>query len=274
MVIFLCHELEPSLVTFAKSIDFCEVYILVDNLDTLPPDPMFIQIPDELCASHGYINSNTSDQTKTHIKKNPIAWDKVLYWLSLRSFDKCFILEHDVFVPDKQILKNLLKLDFDLCVRSNNKRIGRHQDWHWSSIDKAIKPPHYYSMVSAVGISELLLNKITNHVQIKKSLFHIEALFNTIANQNQLKVITPKVLSPVVAMGSWDLPVMKLYPVRLYHPVKQIQRHQYYREVIHSQNNDYCTPVEIQNFTLQPYTNCLIPQFIKHLPKISKNQNK
>ena len=49
-------------------------------------------------------------------------------------------------------------------------------------------------------------------------------------------------------MGSWDLPVMKLYPVRLYHPIKQIKRHQYYREVIHSQNNDYCIPVENTEF--------------------------
>lgn len=224
---------------------------------------MLIQIPDELCASHGYINSNTSDQTKTHIQKNPIAWDKVLYWLSLRSFDKCFILEHDVFVPDKQILQKLLKLDFDLCARSNNKRIGQHQDWHWSSIDKAIEPPHYYSMVSAVGISERLLNKITNHVQINKTLFHIEALFNTIANQNQLKVITPKVLSPVVAMGSWELPVMKLYPVRLYHPVKEVHLHHYYRIVIHNHSKEYCTQIQIDNVFPRPYTSCLIPQFIK-----------
>lgn len=194
-----------------------------------------VNYDDEHCKEHGYINSNIGDDV-THIKKNPIAYDKALLHFAKidTKYDFVFFIEDDVFFSDPLALNSLIDKygNYDLVVGNNNKKHDDVMDWHWKYIVDKIEPPYYYSMVCACGMSRKMLDTINDYVTKNKYLFYIEAMFNTLAMQNKLLVAEVFELKSIVWLGNWGLDEFVLLPMNLFHPVKEPDNHKLLRELV------------------------------------------
>lgn len=226
-IIFLSKFPHEDTIRFANEImvktDF-EVVIISDQPCFLKP---VLHLTDQLCLDNGYYNSHPPE---THIKKNPIAWDKAMLFLCeiFPCFEYVWIFEDDCFIPSINTILNLHEKysNFDF-VSANNKlnNSTKPQDWHWRSIYNKINPPYYYSMVCGCGMSNKLLEEIKKYVKANKTLFYIEVMFNTLAMQANLKVTDAKELKSIVWMGDWDIDEFLLLPNNIFHPLKDIGNH-------------------------------------------------
>ena len=85
-------------------------------------------------------------------------------------------------------------------------------------------------MVCCVRISSNLLSKIRNYANEHNTLFFLEALFPSICKTNNMKYDTPEELRTVVWRENYvDNDIDKH---NLYHPVKDIIKHEYYRDML------------------------------------------
>jgi hypothetical protein len=215
-----------------------------------------IHIDDQTCIDNGYINSNIGNDV-THIKKNPIAYDKaLLYFAKMETkYDFVWFLEDDVFMSDALVLETLTEKYsiYDLVVGNNNKKEDEIMDWHWKHIFGKTEAPYYHSMVCACGMSRKMLDTINNYVNEKNTLFYIEAMFNTLAMNNDLIVAEVFELKSIVWLGNWGLDEFVLLPTNLFHPVKEPDNHNLLRDVVRGMiNRGY-----------KPKNN--LPEFIKEL---------
>ena len=240
-VVFLTTIPQHGTIRFAQKIKMAlghDVYIVIDQ-NKYEPDIAdgitFIRIDEKYCESKGYVNSNISDSA-THIRKNPIAMDKFLLFFCENDlpYEFVWVFEDDVFIPSLEAFQRLDSVysKYDLVTPNNFLKSDNLMDWHWRHIVDKINPPYYYSMVSAMGLSKRLLNCIKIYVGHNRSLFYIEAMFNTLAMHNGLKVIDPLELKSIVWLGEWGLDEFILLPNSLFHPIKSIEEHQILRDAI------------------------------------------
>jgi hypothetical protein len=221
-----------------------DVFIISDEENTINNnDIKIIAIKDSECKKHGYINSNISNNS-THIKKNPIAWDKMLYYFCLinQDYDFVWVFEEDCFIPNIEVLNNLNKKynKFDLITPNNFLKSDNLFDWHWKSIIDKIAPPYYYSMVCGCGISKNLFKIIKKYVERNNELFYIEVMFNTLANHHNLKVKDAFELKSIVWMGKWEIDEWLLLPNNIFHPKKELSEFENYRkEIENAKKNNY-----------------------------------
>jgi hypothetical protein len=215
-----------------------------------------IEILDSTCIENGYVGCNINS-TATHIKRPVIAYDKCLYYFcELNPFyDFVWVFEDDCFIPSIDTIVNLNEkyCQNDLVVPNHFFKKNSTLDWHWKHIVDKINPPYFYSMVCAAGFSQAMLNTIKEYVAINKRLFHIEAMFNTLAQQNNLKVADPLELKSVVWMGEWGLDEFLLLPNNVFHPIKDIDNYNQLRLSI--------AKAKIGNYTPKNK----LPDFIKRL---------
>jgi hypothetical protein len=241
-VVFLANNPSQGTLDFAieltNTTDF-SVFIVIDNNEKYYgksfKDVNIIQIPDNICVSNGYYNSNISDDA-THIKKNPISLDKFLYSFCEinKMFDFVWVFEDDVFIPSVDVVVNLDEKysKFDLVTPNNFYKNDSVLDWHWKHVFNQHEPPYYYSMVCGMGLSRTMLNMIKRYVGWHKSLFYCEVMFNTLAHHNRLKVKDAYELKSIVWMGKWDLDEFILLPNSVFHPKKDIDNHANLRKQI------------------------------------------
>ena len=83
-------------------------------------------------------------------------------------------------------------------------------------------------MVCAIRVSPKMLMYINNYANDYKTLFFCEILFNTLAYQNNLQIITPKELSTIKYRRDWSK--NEIQKTHLYHPIKSIKTQYEYRE--------------------------------------------
>ena len=239
-VVFLCNKPHSETLHFAIEMsiksDF-DVFIVSDSMDNVQPSIRYrtIQIADEDCIRNGYTNSNISDNS-THINKNPIAYDKFLfYFCELNpTYDFVWVFEDDVFIPSPQTIVKLHESNsiYDLVTPNNFQKTDTAPDWHWPHIFNKHEPPYFYSMVCAAGFSKEMLSAVSEYVKLNKSLFYIEAMFNTLAFHNDLLVSTPRELKSVVYKGEWSLDDFVLLPDSVFHPLKNKGDYDLYRKQI------------------------------------------
>jgi hypothetical protein len=244
-VAILCKNPSRGTLDFASLIGIktkFNVYVVVDDIiDTIDakklyrPKVTFINYKDIVCVDNGYINSNIGADV-THIKKNPIAYDKaLLHFCKLdTSYDFVWFLEDDVFLTDANVLNTLTDKysKYDLVVGNNNLKEDNVMDWHWRHIVDKIEPPYYFSMVSACAMSRKMLDTINDYVTKNNTLFYIEAMFNTLAMQNKLSVAEVFELKSIVWMGNWGVDEFVLLPTNLFHPVKEPDNHHLLRDLV------------------------------------------
>ena len=241
-VVFLTNQPHEETLRFAEEVynktNF-DVFVIVDDntitLDESKYSFKILQVKEQLCVYSGYVGTNI-DGNSTHIKKQVIAYDKMLFHfcLSEPNFDFVWVFEDDVFIPSVEIIKNLDEKysQHDLVTSNHIYNNGVVLDWHWKSIIDKIEAPYYHAMSCGVGLSKKMLKAISEFVYSKKTLFHVEALFNTLAAHNYLDVCTPIELKSIVFMGEWDIDHYLLLPNNVFHPKKDIESYQFLRSSI------------------------------------------
>jgi hypothetical protein len=269
LIIFLCTNYNQHLIDFAKTIDFCEVKIIIDNNENIFSDPIIFQIEDKNCIDLGYKNTVTEKGMMTHVNKNPNSWDKCMYFLCEKNIEKCLILEEDVFIPKLETLKRLLSYKYDLLIPRIELREKMYNNWNWNIIETKIDPPYYYSLVCAVGLSKNMIECIKEYKNQNGFLFNHEVMLPTLARQNELTFFVPIELSGIVAYAEWDISLFNLYPDYLFHPVKNIKFHNEIRNYIEDKNNS-CMPTSITSIYPQYYKKLRIPSFLKFNKAYSK----
>lgn len=262
MIIFLCTNYSKEIVDYANTIDFDKVKIIIDNNDEIYSDDLIFQIDDDKCSEYGYVNSVTENGMITHVKKNPNSWDKAFYFICENDLDNCLILEEDVFIPKKSILKKILNIKSDLVVPGITHRKNSFHDWNWNIIETKINPPYYYSLVCAVKLSNTLIRIIKEYRLNNGHLFNHEAMIPTLALQNNLSFNIPIELKGIVASANWDISIMNIFKNYLYHPVKNISYHQSIRNIINTKSEN-CNPMSCMLICPMPYKYFQIPDFLK-----------
>jgi hypothetical protein len=226
-----------------------EEYVIRENFKV-------ISYTDNLCKETGYVNSMIGEGV-TMLKKNPITWDKMIYHFCEKGlqYDFVWVFEDDVFIPKVETILNLDKKysTFDLVTPNNFLKKDNLPDWHWKHIFDKIEPPYYYSMVCACGMSRKMLDAIKEYVKNSNQLFFIEAMFNTLAMQNNLEVTDAFEFKSVVWLGEWFIDEFLLLPNNVFHPKKNIEDYQYMRLMISHQSKNGYKPVN------------KLPDFIKDL---------
>ena len=240
-IVFLTNYPKENTMTFAlevkKSLGHDVFLIVDDNSCVLDIEHLHtIQINDD--KTKYYINSNIGEDT-THIKKNPIAMDKFLYTFceNYLDYDYVWVFEDDVFIPSVDTIKNLHNnyKDFDLVTPNHFIKTDKVPNWHWPSIFNLFpnrQEPFYFSMVCAMGLSRKMLESIKRFATENKTLFYIEVMFNTLAEDNKLKVVDAFELKSIVWMGDWSYNEFLLLPNNVFHPRKDIENHYNLRQGI------------------------------------------
>ena len=265
-VLFLCADYNEQINRFCQFLNAqlgLSSVMIIDNNEkdySQCTQNEIYQVSDKECVESGFQNC-FSGLTDALVKKNPIALDKALFYLSNKNFNKVIILEEDCLVLNPKIFNKFFQMEFDLLVPNHNQRTGTYIDWHWGSIEKCIEPPYFYSMVCCFGMSNNLLKVVLAHKDKIGSFFYAEAMFNTLAYQNGLIIKTPKELASVVAMGDWGMSDFRMFKNNIFHPVKD-ENHNYYRfmNLVTLKN---CISPKPQPVCPLPYQKLLIPKFLK-----------
>lgn len=254
-VCFLSKYPVSETITFAEEISKetnFDVFIVSDekfrgrDKVSIYPNFHIVHVDDEFCQKKHYVNCNISN-TATHIKKNPIAWDKMLYFFCevYVDYDFVWVFEDDVFIPS---IYTIIKLHekyghYDLVTPNNFEKTDKLKDWHWKHIFNSIQPPYFYSMVCACGLSKNMFKEIKKYADFHHHLFYIEAIFNTLANQSGLKVIDAFELKSIVWEGKWGIDEFLLLPDNVFHPLKVLTNYPLYRAKIEKAKAENYIPI-------------------------------
>ena len=235
-VCLICYKPDKIWVDFLSKFTRYDIYIIVDDnsKDYKGQYSEFrniniIQIKDEECKKNGFVDMNFT------IEKDITAWEKSIYYFSTinTEYNKVWFFEDDVFLYDEKTLLNIDSKyeNSDLLSNSYTANISGHKnDWHWYRIDIKFPPPYYGTMVCCVRMSSDLLSKIRNYANTHKTLFFLEALFPTICKRNNMKYDTPTEFKNIVYRKDYE--DKDIDKNNLFHPVKDINKHTYYRDML------------------------------------------
>jgi hypothetical protein len=242
-IVFLTVNPKQNTISFAlevkESLGY-DVFLVVDDNSCMLEieDLHIIQMNDD--RTKPYINSNIGDDT-THIKKNPIAMDKFLFAFceNYLDYDFVWVFEDDVFIPSVNTIQKLQNNygNFDLVTPNHFIKTDKVPNWHWPSIFNLFpdrEEPFYFSMVCAMGLSRNMLEAIKKFSNENQTLFYIEVMFNTLAEDNNLKIIDAFELKSIVWMGHWGIDEFLLLPNNVFHPRKDIDNHFRLRGAVNS----------------------------------------
>lgn len=236
-VCLICHRPNNMWVEFLSNFKKYDIYIVIDDnsKDYKQQYSNFsniniIQINNEECKKKGFVNMNFV------IKKYITAWEKSIYYFSNINikYDKVWFFEDDVFFYDENVLSRIDSKfnDSDLLSREfNNTYIsGPKNFWHWENIKIKFEPPYYRCLVCCVRMSSNLLFKISDYANKHNTLFFLEALFPTICKINNMQHDTSDEFINIVYRKNYMIKDFNEY--NIYHPIKKINLHKYYRIVI------------------------------------------
>lgn len=248
---FLTINPNNDLITFCKKLYDkykYDIYIFVDNNNYKLDDEKdekdektninFIKISGEKCLEKKMcliLEEDNFQMINVDGAKITSSWDKALYYFNYEnnSYEHVWFIEDDVFISSidsfNDIDNNFPTSDL---LTSNNIICTDEKKWKWSICLKFYKHPVYSSMVCACRMSKKLLKLIA--IQAKELGFipYLEFSFNTLANQNSLKVDCPKELSCILYRHNWTLEDFKKNKGYLFHPVKDFNNHEEYRNKI------------------------------------------
>ena len=217
-----------------KLIDYHDIYICIDdnnyNIDNKYTKFNIIKIDNLFCENQGYKNS------VLYFENKACSRDKAIYYFCniKNDYNYLWMIEEDVFIPQ---INTLLNIDNkysneDLLSMNNEITYEKRSDWHWKRIfnDCRLNLPYASSMICSIRVSNKLMVCIKNYVDMYNSLFLDEALFNTIALHNKLKVNAIEELSTILYQKDWNL--IDIIKTNLYHPIKDIVQQYFFRNNI------------------------------------------
>jgi hypothetical protein len=141
-------------------------------------------------------------------------------------------MENDVFFygEETMIAIDAKYPDSDLLTAPITENPTGRRNWHWRHIKIAFPPPYCNAMVCAVRMSRTLLSKIRDYAHSHNTLFFLEALFPTLCKYHSLVNHTPDEMRPIVHMARYHAEHMN--KTHLFHPVKNLQNHAVFRELL------------------------------------------
>ena len=231
-ICILCVKPNPITVDYLHTLhrQNYDVYICLDNINVTVPkyNPSIVnvlKIDSDVCEKNHYFG------TVDYCPNRACSRDKALYHFSFinTSYDYVWFLEEDVFIPDKHTIE-LIDVKYscaDLLSQEHTINYGDGKAEHWQHWDKSknkIALPWAKSMICAVRVSHILLQRIKSFSEKYRHLLFDEMLFNTIALHNDLVVETPNELKHITFSFS-DVCVNTYNKSCLYQPVRDIQKH-------------------------------------------------
>lgn len=246
-ICFLTIDIKYKVINFADKLNDInyDVFICLDNnqIDTSIYNSnysniTFISIDNEESKMNGFFGS------VCYCLDRACSRDKALYYfakINKNNYDFIWFIEEDVFIPKKDTIKNIdLKYSDDnydlLCCEINQIKYSENDNaihWqHWCKLKNKIDFPWAHSMICAVRISNKLLNIISEFVNKNNILLFDEALFNTLAFQNNLKMNNPIELSNIVfSFRDLEIDENNINTTYLYHPLKNLNKHEYLHNI-------------------------------------------
>lgn len=277
-VCVLSRYYNETWIAFLQTFTHYDVFFVVDDMTTLYESPVqkvhVLQIPESTCREANYYHSSTASNLK-----DIVAWDKALYYFNRinTQYDHVWFLEEDVFLFSEDVLRNIdhtyASSDLLSAFHEINETGDIHQGWnHWVNVIHRIGTPWAHSLISASRLSRRLLDRIDDYIRDRPLLF-IEALFNTLALQNQYQVDTPAELQTTITYNTvWDRE--KVDTTKIYHPFKKIEDHVYIRENSQKKIASYTNmkiiapmfiPPEKKGYTIYTKEKCVFCNKVKTL---------
>jgi hypothetical protein len=230
VVCFLCVCPTETVLGFAEKVaNSYQVFIVCDDINCQTPQNTkitFIRISDDECKRTGWTGSNIA------IDKVPSAWDKALYYFSVKEVGPAYVwfIEEDVFVPNVELLMNLDKKypDTDLIAKQNVKEEDDPSfDW-WFDGKGVLEEPLYRSLVCATRVSRKVLYSLVHFVNTHKRLAFIEIIFNTIVFHENMTLAMPEELQTIIWRHNWVPEAVDKH--HMFHPVKDTEQHDSFRD--------------------------------------------
>lgn len=235
-VCLICYKPNYVWVEFLSKFTKYDVYIIVDDNSKDYKEQYckftnvnIIQINNHDCRKNGFVDMNFT------IAKEISSWEKSMYYFSTinTEYNKVWFFEDDVFFNDEG---SLLRIDAqyensDLLSNHYVENVsGEKNSWHWHRININFSPPFYTGMMCCVRISSNLLFKLKKYANENNTLFFLEALFPTICKKYNLQYDTPSEFKHIYYRK--DFIETDINENNLYHPIKDIDKHSYYRGLI------------------------------------------
>lgn len=158
--------------------------------------------------------------------KNVMAWEKALWLHKQGEFQAShvWIFEDDVLVPAPDTVQRIDAQypSADLLTASHEPET-EESTWHWW---KTLEPvlvlgkPRFHSMGCARRVSARLLQAVHEWVREHGILDFHEILFNTLAHQAGMDIVTPRELASIVYRRDWK--DEEVSSDMLVHPVKDM----------------------------------------------------
>lgn len=207
-----------------------DLFLCVDKTNTIPlikSTVTIINIESKICEMAGY------SDTVSYCPNKACSREKGLYYFKHinNNYKTMWFIEDDVFIPSVTTIPSI-DAQYNNCdllsasheiYNMTNQRLNK---WpHWPKVLRRIKPPYAKSMICAIRISNRLLDCIDDYAKNKNTLFFCEAMFNTLALQNNLVVVTPSELKHVVYKAihlSIPTDINPANKINLFHPMKNI----------------------------------------------------
>lgn len=240
-IVLLTRYPDNIWLNFLNNFHNYDIFIVIDDITTdfsklfniKNSKINFIQIDDNYCKSKGFHNAV---HPTGNLPNKVLAWDKALMYFCLINnyYDYVWFLEDDVFILKEDVLINIDSKYSNSDLLTSENYINNNGDlstWElWFTVKDKLNLPWCKSMTCACRISNKLLNIINNYVKNNNTLQFHEAMFNTLAYQNNCLINNPKELENIHYRTGWDIYNLDLN--KIYHPIKELYDH-----VIIRQNN-------------------------------------
>jgi hypothetical protein len=232
-VCLICRTPNTLWLEFLSTFKAYDIYVIVDDNSKEYKFPEYsnihiIQINNSECEHSGFCN------TCLTLRKKLTGWGKALYYFSSINsnvYNYIWFFEDDVFFNSEETLTNIDTQYINSDLLSSKyfvNETGHTSNWHWRDVHiKNFSPPYYCAMICCVRMSKELVSKIKEYAYEHKTLFFTEALFPTLCMQYNLQYDTPDELTNVVFQK--DYIDEEIHKINVYHPVKDITKHTYYR---------------------------------------------
>jgi hypothetical protein len=221
----------------AQNLSFIDVFIIVDDNNYTNPllissTVRFLQFNETVLMYYGFHRANFAG-----VCKPCSAWDKALYYFSRQSTHHSFVwfIEEDVFIPSITAFLSLHKFyssSYDLVTPDIEYNTNGNLDswFHWPLAPGTFILPWAHGMVCAMGCSRRLLSAVNEYVQWQGQLAFIEFFFHTSAiHDNQMKVVTPVELNPIVYRYDYPFEQIQAKPYSWWHPLKNVNQQREWR---------------------------------------------
>lgn len=210
--------------------------IVYEEIHAQYPSIKFVQIPDSLCRSTGFINC-----APPPAKKKPNVWDKALYYYSYMNLDynTIWFIDEGAFFNDENTLLNI-DATYEQSTDLLSQQYNIEPNWmHWPNIKMVLPKPHYYSLLYACRVSKKIIEAVKLYADQYKTLFFVEALIPTLCNNSNM---TQQIVSELATISWSEPPAPVEHKYDVYYPYKSIESHSVLRAQLRIKSTRCATP--------------------------------